>query len=56
MKQIAIKQSDEKMAEYMVGIEAFDPEMLVFIDETGCNCSILNYCWNYRTVLLNLEL
>ena len=31
------KQSDAKRAEYMVGIEAFDPERLVFIDETGCD-------------------
>ena len=37
LKKISIKQSDAKRAEYMVGIEAFDPEMLVFIDETGCD-------------------
>ena len=35
MKKIAVKQSDVKRAEYMVEIEPFDPEMLVFIDETG---------------------
>ena len=37
MRKIAVKQSDAKRAEYMVGIEVFDPEMLVFIDETGCD-------------------
>jgi transposase len=36
MIKIIIKQSDVRRAEYMVEIELFDPEMLVFIDETGC--------------------
>ena len=41
MRKIAVKQSDAKRAEYMVGIEVFDPEMLVFIDETGCERSLV---------------
>ena len=41
MTEIAVKKSDIKSAEYMVGIEAFDPEMLIFIDKTGCDERIL---------------
>ena len=38
LKKNSVKQSDAKGAdEYMVEIEAFDPEMLVFIDKTGCD-------------------
>ena len=37
MKKLAIQQSDTLRAQYMAEIEAFDPNMLVFIDETGCD-------------------
>ena len=37
MKKIALKQSDVQRAKYMAEIEGFEPEMLVFIDETGCD-------------------
>ena len=35
MKQIAIR-SEILRAQYMAEMSAFDPDMLVFIDETGC--------------------
>ena len=37
MKRVAIQQSNALRAQYMAEIEAFDPSMLVFIDETGCD-------------------
>lgn len=37
MRKVAVQQSNVKRADYMVEIEAFDSEMLVFIDETGCD-------------------
>ena len=37
MKKIAFKRSDILRAQYMVEIQEFDPEMLVFVDETGCD-------------------
>ena len=37
MKKYAIRRSEILIAQYMAEIEAFDPEMLVFIDETGCD-------------------
>ena len=33
----SVKQSDAKRAEYVLGIEVIDPEMLVFIHKTGCD-------------------
>ena len=36
MKQVAIRRSDILRAQYMVEMEAFNPHMLVFVDETGC--------------------
>lgn len=35
MKKVAIQRSDILRAQYMAEMEAFDPNMLVFIDETG---------------------
>ena len=35
MKRVAIRRSDVIRAEYMSEMSAFDPNMLVFIDETG---------------------
>ena len=35
MKQVAIRRSDVLRAQYMAEMSAFDPDMLVFIDETG---------------------
>ena len=37
MKKIAIRRSEVLRAKYMAEIEAFDPDMLVFLDETGCD-------------------
>ena len=37
MKKIAIRCSEVLRAKYMAEIEAFDPDMLVFRDETGCD-------------------
>ena len=37
MKKIAIRCSEALRAKYMAEIEAFDPDMLVFLDETGCD-------------------
>ncbi len=37
MKRVAIQRSDALRAQYMAEIEAFDPSMLVLIDETGCD-------------------
>ena len=37
MKKIAIRCSEVLRAKYMAEIEAFDPDMLVFLDETGCD-------------------
>ena len=34
MKKVAIQRSDTLRAQYMAEIEAFDPNMVVFIDET----------------------
>ena len=36
MKKIAVRRSEVLRARFMVEIEEFDPDMLVFIDETGC--------------------
>ena len=46
-KKIAVTQSDVRRAEYMVEIEPFDPEMLDFIDETGCD-NICQYGYGIR--------
>ena len=35
MRRVAIRRSDVVRAEYMSEMSAFDPNMLVFIDETG---------------------
>lgn len=37
IKKVAMQQSDILRAQYMAEIEAFDADMLVFIDETGCD-------------------
>ena len=37
MKKIAIRRSEVLRAKYMAEIEAFDPDMLVFLDRTGCD-------------------
>lgn len=37
MKKYAIRRSEIHRGQYMAEIEAFDPEMVVFIDETGCD-------------------
>ena len=36
MKKVADRCSDVLRVRYMVEIEEFHPDMLVFIDETGC--------------------
>ena len=36
MKKVAIRRSDIPRAQYMNEMEAFDPHMLVFVDEMGC--------------------
>ena len=36
MKKVAIRRSDILRAQYMNEMEAFDPYVLVFVDETGC--------------------
>lgn len=36
MKKVAIRRCDILRAQYMNEMEAFDPHMLVFVDETGC--------------------
>ena len=36
-KKIAIRRSEVLRAKYMAEIEAFDPDVLVFRDETGCD-------------------
>ena len=35
MKKIAIRRSEVLRAKYMAEIEAFDPDVLVFLDETS---------------------
>ena len=35
MRRVAIRRSDVLRAEYMSEISAFDPSMLVFMDEMG---------------------
>lgn len=37
MKKIAIRRSEVLRAKYMAEIEEFDPDMIVFLDETGCD-------------------
>ena len=36
MKKVAVRRSEVLRARYMVEMEEFDPDMFVFIDETGC--------------------
>ena len=54
LKKNSVKQSDAKRAEYMVEIEAFDPEMLVFIDKTGCDKRNLVRQYGYGVRCLTL--
>ena len=37
MKRVAIRCSEIIRAQFMAEIEAFDPDMILFIDETGCD-------------------
>jgi len=37
MKKVAIRRSEVLRAKYMAEIEAFDPDMLVFLDKTDCD-------------------
>ena len=37
IQQIAIQRSDEKRAEFMAEVSAYDPAMLIWIDESGCD-------------------
>ena len=36
MKKVAIRRCDILRAQYMNEMEAFDPHMLVFVEDTGC--------------------
>lgn len=37
MRKVAIQRSDSLRAQYMAEIQAFNPDMLIFVDETGCD-------------------
>ena len=50
MKRVAIRISDALRAQYMAEMSALDPDMLVFMDETGserCN-STRQYAYALR--------
>ena len=50
MHHIALQQSDYERAKYMAEISMYDPSMLVFIDETGCDRrnTIRKYGYSFR--------
>ena len=52
MKRVAIRRSDILRAQYMAEMSAFDPDMLVFIDETGTERrnSICQYAYALRGI------
>ena len=54
MKKIAIRCSEVLRAKYMAEIEAFDPDMLVFLDETGSDKrnSIRQFGYGLRGITL----
>ena len=50
MHHIVLQQSDCERAKYMAEISMYDPSMLVFIDETGCDRRnmIRKYGYSFR--------
>ena len=37
IRQIALQRSDEQMARFMAEVAVYDPSMLIWIDESGCD-------------------
>ena len=37
MRQVALQQSDEQRARFMAEVSVYDPSMLIWIDESGCD-------------------
>lgn len=37
IKHIALQQSEQKRAEFLAEISAFDPALIIWVDETGCD-------------------
>ena len=52
MRKVAIRRSDILRAQYIAEMSAFDPNMLVFIDETGSerHNSIRQYAYALRGI------
>lgn len=50
LRHIAVQQSLEKRVEYITDISMFDPEMLIWLDETGSDCrsSIRSHGYSFR--------
>jgi len=49
---VALQQSDVERARFMADISLYEPSMLVFIDETGCDRhnTIHKYGYNFRAM------
>jgi len=47
MKHIASQRSDEERARYMAEISKYDPAMIIWIDETGCDRRHSTRIWSY---------
>ena len=47
MRKVAIQRSDSLRARYMAEIGCFDPETLLFIDESGCDKQNLKRLFGY---------
>jgi len=47
MKHVASQRSDEERARYMAEISMYDPTMIIWIDETGCDKRHSTRKWSY---------
>jgi len=47
MKHVASQRSDEERARYMAEISKYDPAMIIWIDETGCDRCHSTRKWSY---------
>ena len=55
MHHVAIQRSDELRARFMAEVSVYDPMMLVWLDETGCDCrnTIHKYGYSIRGLPLS---